>query len=676
MNPPSHLPLTMANDLEKRREWTGWMFSGPSNLPFSFQYDGKKIAGIPLEWNPTVCRRQIDSNVIESVFEGIEPGSGLKVRVECLEYQDYAVIEWVVWLTNTGSAETPLLENVLALDSSFRGTTPVLYHCNGDFYSAEGYTPHESPLAAGEALHFASNGGRPCDGAFPYFRVQFADAGLTLAVGWPGQWSASFMGFENGVKISAGQEKTHLRLLPGESIRTPRITLLAWCGDTTRGVNLWRRWYIDHILPKSEGQLLGPRLACAATEGGEEFTNANEENQIRLMERFKQAGFDFDVWWIDAGWYPCRDETDAKIWWHTGTWEPDPERFPQGFKQISRRAKEFGADLLVWFEPERVYTGSWLDREHPEWLLKTRPKQEGNPDMNRLLDLGQDDCRRWLTEHVCKLVAENGVRIYRQDFNFPPLDYWRDNDREDRQGIHENLHIQGYLQYWDDLLRRNPGLWIDSCSSGGRRNDLETMRRSVPLHYTDYGYGDHAVKLAFHHTLYEWIPYFKECTLSWDVVQTGEEMRFDRQIDSFSFHCGMAAMLFATVDIRREDYDFELGRKMIKIWRRAAEMLLNGDYFPLTPFSKSRENWVVWQFDRPEAGRGFIQGIRLQACEEGSMTVWPKGFRSDENYVFENPETLEKIEVAGAELIRSGFVLKQNKRSGAIWFYCAGEHSA
>jgi alpha-galactosidase len=545
-----------------------------------------------------------------------------------------------------------------------------VYHCNGDFYSAEGYTPERTTLTPGGTLRFAPTGGRPCDGAFPYFRVKFADSGLTLAVGWPAQWAADFRAVDNGVQISAGQEKTHLRLMPGESIRTPRMTLLAWCGEEERGVNMWRRWYLRHILPNADGAALKPHLACAATEGGEEFTNASEENQIRLMEKFKKAGFDFDVWWIDAGWYPCRDEeSGAKIWWHTGTWKPDPDRFPNGFAPVAKRVKELEADLLVWFEPERVYSGSELDREHPEWLLKTKPKAEGSPDMNRLLDLGQADCRKWLTEHVCKLIADNGIRIYRQDFNFPPLDYWRDNDSEDRQGMHENLHVQGYLQYWDDLLMRNPGLWIDSCSSGGRRNDLETMRRSVPLHYTDFGYGNHAVKLAFHHTLYEWIPYFKDFSLSWDVVQPGEDMRFDKQIDSFSFHCGMAAMLFATADIRREDYDFALGEKMIAIWRKAVDTLLHGDYYPLTPYSKSPAEWVVWQFDRPETGKGLVQGIRLQESKEERKIVWLKGIQPDLRYLFENPETGGKCEVAGKELIQSGFVFNLPMRSGAIWFY-------
>ena len=55
--------------------------------------------------------------------------------------------------------------------------------------------------------------------------------------------------------------------------------------------------------------------------------------------------------------------------------------------------------------------------------------------------------------------------------------------------------------------------------------------------------------------MYEWIPYFKEATLSWDIE--GRE-RFDPRVDRYSFHCGMAPMLFATLDVRRDDYDCDI----------------------------------------------------------------------------------------------------------------------
>jgi alpha-galactosidase len=192
------------------------------------------------------------------------------------------------------------------------------------------------------------------------------------------------------------------------------------------------------------------------------------------------------------------------------------------------------------------------------------------------------------------------------------------------------------------------------------------MRRSVPLHYTDYGYGDHPVKLSFHHTLFQWLPYFKEVTLSWDREGPA---RYDRQVDSYSYHCGLGPMLMACIDIRRDDYDYALMKRMIAIWRRAADLMLNGDYYPLTPFHRTAEKWVARQFDRPEAGRGFIQGIRLPACPEESLVVHLEAISPDVTYLFENPETGEVRELSGQAVLRDGFTFALARRQAAIWFY-------
>ncbi|MBI4553995.1 MAG: alpha-galactosidase [Candidatus Latescibacteria bacterium] len=651
---------THPEDMRKSREWAGRFITGSDALPVSFVLEERTIAGLPEDWQPVSSRRRIDATISETVFEGNDPRTGLNVRVECTEYHDYPVVEWVTWLTNKGDETTPVIRDILVLDGTFKGSSPVLYHCNGDFYSEEGYTPQETPLQAGDTLGFAPNGGRSCDGAFPYYRVMFEDCGLCMAIGWPGQWAANFKGLADGVHVRVGQQKTHLRLMPGERIRTPRMTVLSWTGDVSRAANLWRRWYLAHVLPRPNGQPLKPLLACCCPDDGEEFTAATEENQLRYIEQFKQRGIRPDVWWIDAGWYPCYNKDHQRKWWITGTWEPDPERFPNGLKPVSDRADRDGADLLVWFEPERVQPGTTLDAERPEWLLRTKDSD------NSLLNLGNPECRQWLTDHVCRLIEDNGIKVYRQDHNFSPLEHWRKNEAQDRQGLNENLHVQGYLQFWDDLLARNPGLWIDSCASGGRRNDLETMRRSVPLHYTDYGYGNHPVKLAFHHTLSAWIPYFKEVTLSWDI--SGAE-RFDNRVDSYSYHCGMAPMLFATLDIRRDDYDYALAKSMIGIWRRASALMLYGDYYPLTPFHRSAERWVVRQFDCPETGHGLFQGIRFPASPEETATIHPKGIDPGAMYVLENPETGETRDMPGAVLSHDGFTFALPKRSGAIWFY-------
>ena len=50
------------------------------------------------------------------------------------------------------------------------------------------------------------------------------------------------------------------------------------------------------------------------------------------------------------------------------------------------------------------------------------------PRKNKLLYLGNPEARRWLTDHVSDLLRTQGIDLYRQDFNFAPLDIWRAND--------------------------------------------------------------------------------------------------------------------------------------------------------------------------------------------------------------------------------------------------------
>jgi len=142
----------------------------------------------------------------------------------------------------------------------------------------------------------------------------------------------------------------------------------------------------------------------------------------------------------------------------------------------------------VWFEPERVARGSWLAENRPKWV---HGGQQGG-----LLDLGNPEARAWLTEHV------------EQDFNMDPLAFWRSGDSPDRQGVSENLHVQGYLAYWDELIRRHPGMPIDSCASGGRRNDLETLRRGLPLLRSDYLGEPFYTQQCQTYGLVQWVPYF------------------------------------------------------------------------------------------------------------------------------------------------------------------------
>lgn len=153
------------------------------------------------------------------------------------------------------------------------------------------------------------------------------------------------------------------------------------------------------------------------------MTLANEANQKSFIDAYLEKGFPLDYWWMDAGWYPC-----AGKWESTGTWETDLSRFPNGLRAISDYAHEKGLQTIVWFEPERIGDdNSWLAENHPEWLLESK-----------LLNLGNSEVQEWIIDHFSDFISREGVDLYRQDFNIDPLEYWRNADAPDRQGMTEN----------------------------------------------------------------------------------------------------------------------------------------------------------------------------------------------------------------------------------------------
>ncbi len=68
---------------------------------------------------------------------------------------------------------------------------------------------------------------------------------------------------------------------------------------------------------------------------------------------------------------------------------------------------------LLWFEPERVAEGTWLAENHPEWVLGG--KKGG------LLNFGNPDVLKWITNRVDNVLTDEGIDLYRQDFNMDPL---------------------------------------------------------------------------------------------------------------------------------------------------------------------------------------------------------------------------------------------------------------
>ncbi|MBE6598283.1 MAG: hypothetical protein E7638_02435 [Ruminococcaceae bacterium] len=635
-------------------------YNSPETLPLSFRYNGEVIRGIPSSWNPTVERQLTDACITTFVIRGRNE-DGLEVKVEAKEYRDYPMIEYTAFFTNTSDHDTGIVSDIRIAEGVIKGKDPVFIHGNGDTCCDDGYEWWRDALDAPEKrFTITPNDGTSCNGAFPYMRLMFDGFGVNIAVGWTGMWRADAAYDAEGAFVSFGQKRCHFVIRPGEIMRTPRVNLEAFCGDENRGMQMWRRWYFDHILPKENGRPISPKccMHVFAAEGHPEFTGATEENQCRGIDAYLKGGIRPDIWWIDAGWYPC----DYR-WQTIGTWKVDKKRFQNGLGAIGKKCHENDMQFLLWFEPERVTEDTELWNEHRDWLLF--PDGEGSV----LLNLGDPECCDFIINRVDSIIKESGVDIYRQDFNMNPAPCWEAAEDEDRIGAVENLHIQGYLRYWDTLIERNPGLWIDSCASGGRRNDLETMRRAVTLHYTDVGYGHHPIKQKQHRQMFEWIPYFRAHNMDWENPETGEyEKHVNHRADRYAYHCAMAPSLTDMMEWDATEEDYALAREMQPIWRHAAELMLDADYYPLTECRKSREDFYAMYFYNPDEKRGFVQAVRNNACPEETFTAYMTSLEPETAYRFTNPETGEEKIMTG-KAAAAGFTMAVERRAGQVWFF-------
>lgn len=611
-------------------------------IPFSVTVDGVRHDGIPADAKYTRDGYRFELE-------------GLLVSVQIRTYDDFPVTEWRAEITNVSDTVSGRVSGLIPADAYFPGEDAVLEYSNGDNCTPSGYSIFYSDLK--EPVKLCPPDGTSCNGAFPYMRLQWDDHGAAIAIGYSGQWEAEISKADGGVIFKAAQHVLDTVLYPGEKIISPRITVMAYEGDTERGINLWRSFYRAHIMPRPGGEPMKPYLVLHQFGEGPEACRATEELQLRSIDTYIKRGLKPDIWWIDAGWYPCDN-----YWPTTGTWYENPENWPNGLGPVGEKCDENGIKFLLWFEPERVADGSWLAENHPEWLL--RPN-DGEPTIYNMLDLGDPRALSWLTEHVDAMIKRCHIKIYRQDFNFSPIVNWRRAETEDRQGMVENKCIQGYYAYWDELLRRNPDIFIDSCASGGRRNDLETMRRAVPLHYTDVLYGVHPVKQKQHRLMFEWIPYFRAHNMSWDNESGTYDPPASRPLDEFAYMNAMVPAMTNMLNATDDDGQFTLAIKMNAIHKKAAEYMLDGDYYPLTECRADEHDVYAHQFDLH--GEGFTQ-IIYNTKAEGPFTLRLKHLDAEADYALTDAVTGQTFTVPGKTL-SDGYAIKLAPRSSKIYFY-------
>ena len=274
------------------------------------------------------------------------------VRCVAVEYRDFPTVEWTLYFKNTSDKDTPILSDIQAIDVVLRRGPAgefTLHRTVGDGVG-DIYRPDPIVLGPGQQKKLAPFGGRPSSNEFPYFNVESPAGGMIVAIGWPGQWAASFTrDAGDGLRIAAGQELTHFKLLPGEEVRSPLIVVQFWSGDRARSQNIWRRWMIAHNTPRPGGKTVVPQMnVCNGNQYG--LFGITDANQRAWIDRYKEEGIKYDYWWCDLGWF----KLDTSTYVFNALYDPNPAGFPKGLKALSDYLHTRDIKLIAWFEPEHA----------------------------------------------------------------------------------------------------------------------------------------------------------------------------------------------------------------------------------------------------------------------------------------------------------------------------------
>ncbi len=646
--------------------WINNSFAKGKIPPFSFVYDSRSSNDFIQSWDHSFTRLASDEpNVIKYRIVYESKQCGLRVECDVDGYTDFDAAKWLLHFTNIGSGNSKSLKEVKAIDLDLKYAESgqfKLHFAEGNHISKADFHPRTRVMNIGENYQISPEGGRSSEESFPFFNIESpANQGVMFSIGWTGTWVVDFVKKDNKTfSVKSGMKRFDSYLKTGESIRTPSVSLLFWNGkDRMIGHNKFRRFVLAHQSRKINGKFAEYPLSSGFNYRDPapctEYSCLTADYAIAMIHRYTQFGLVPEVYWLDAGWNTgASNYENGQTWANTvGNWTVDEERFPQGLKPIADEVHKIGAKFMVWFEPERVIRGTQWAEEHPEWMLDI---PNSNKDTYLLFDLGNKEARIWMSEYIARMIRENGIDYYRQDFNMQPDIYWEANDEPGRVGIKEIRHIEGLYAFGDYLLETFPNLLIDNCASGGRRIDLETISRSAPLWRSDYyhyddpdGYQGHTYGLNFFLPLH-----------GTGILQT----------DKYSFRSSISSALIYNWKITDKNVSIIDMQNCLKEYAEVRPYFYE-DYYPLSGIEDlTRDDiWLTYQMHRPSDNSGIVVAFRRYKSLDNSIVVHLSGLDPNKKYIIRNLDNDVRIVKTGKELADSFRLNIEQPRGSLLLHY-------
>jgi alpha-galactosidase len=340
----------------------------------------------------------------------------------------------------------------------------------------------------------------------------------------------------------------------------------------------------------------------------------SEERKKRINE-FKAYDIGFEDVWIDAGWYGqcenCYEAFTGDWSQHTGEWEANKRVHPNGLQDVAACAKAAGMQLMLWVEPERAIQGTPVTQQHPDWFLSRQNSK------NLILNYGNEEAKAYVYNLLSSFVEKLELSCYRQDFNVHLTDYFKENDADNRRGITEMKHITGMYELWDSLLQKYPHLLIDNCAGGGRRIDIETLKRSIPFFRSDYqcNFNENPEVLQTHNANIS-------CYLPYNGCTT--KTKNDTYAIRSSYSSSWGGAFYNTIFQSMSEEDFRWAKAVTDEYRKIRKYF-SEDFYNHGSQVFDDTSWAIWQYDDPVTQSGIVMAFRRSNSPFAQVDIALKG---------------------------------------------------
>ena len=621
---------------EEARLCTNWVetsfYSKEGNYPFTFKVDGEAFN--PADWEQTTAKSsEFGKTYANGKTEYIvlkNKNNGLEVTVEATVFEKNATCQWTVYIKNTGDKNSGVISDFYPLNTSFETGKADLYYSMGSNTAASDFSLIKKELNFIKRS-FSGTEGKPTESFLPYFNIHGEDMGMLLGIGWTGQWAAELLQKNGSSQISVKQENLNAYLLPDESIRSPLVSVSFYKNDNAlKGFNIFREWIMDCVYPENVTKSSYTVMEVA----GPESTRTSDEI-IEILDGFDDSVYkQTDAFWMDAGWY-----TYNEGWYDgVGNWTVDTKRYDNGISELSGYAAKKGLGHTLWYEPERIFPNTNFHKigaEKEEWLISL------NGEDNIMWNLANQDAYEYYCDYILNSLKENGVTIYRQDFNFAPYGYWQKADSEyydGRSGICENHYVTNLYSFLDYLTENVDGLIIDNCASGGKRLDLEMAYRSIAFWRSDYN-------CSYHPDLFDATQSHTYGISFWLPI-TGSALYMEDEYAGRSDI--MPLMLMDFFSHTHPEFSF---------YKEQRE-LMGQRYYPLDFGSFDNNKMLSMQFSTEDALSGTVLIYKREKVTDTEYNVKLNGLIPEKAYNITDIDNPDKVtSLTGEQLMKEGITL-------------------